>query len=68
MNAKPKDWSWNKLDGGDKYVEGNVTDFHQAKQRAYGVFAAGVITGGCNFTCGICVGLIGSGAALTDAA
>jgi V-type H+-transporting ATPase proteolipid subunit len=68
LNAKPKDWGWNKLPDDDKYIEANVKDFHEAKQRAYGVFAAGVITGGCNFTCGICVGLIGSGAALTDAA
>ena len=45
-----------------------MADFHDAKRKSYGVFAAGVITGFCNLTCGICVGIIGSSAALTDAA
>ena len=67
LNSKPGEWTWNKLDG-DKWSDANVADFHDAKRKSYGVFAAGVITGFCNLTCGICVGIIGSSAALTDAA
>ena len=67
MTSKPKEWAWNK-DNIKYTVDSNASNFHDAKRKAYGVFAAGVITGGCNLTCGICVGIIGSGAALTDAA
>ena len=48
--------------------DGDAADFHEAKRKAYAVFAAGFITGFTNLTCGICVGIIGSGAALVDAA
>ena len=53
---------------GDPWAESNEKDFHDAKKSAYGVFASGVTTGFCNLTCGMCVGIIGSSAALTDAA
>ena len=49
-------------------MEGNAKSFHDAKQKAYAIFAAGCITGFTNLTCGVCVGIIGSGAALVDAA
>ena len=68
LSAKPKDWAWYKFEGSDLWVDTNQTIFHQAKKSAYAIFAAGATTGFCNLTCGMCVGIIGSSAALTDAA
>ena len=55
-----------------KYGAVTVNDtkekFHMAKTQAYGIFFAGMVTGFTNLACGTCVGIIGSGAALTDAA
>ena len=41
--------------------------FHEAKRSGYQLFAAGTMVGLTNLTCGICVGIIGSNAAIVDA-
>jgi len=54
--------SLQKYDGDDQEIIG------KQYMAGYRVFGAGMITGVCNLFCGICVGLVGSSAALADAA
>ena len=66
MQSKPKSWKWN---------EGPPTDgslatqelFHDAKKKGFMIFAAGFMVGFTNLVCGLCVGVIGSSAAIIDA-
>lgn len=67
LYQKPNSWAWNQKDyGKDTEVSQMKKDFHESKIKAYMVFAAGLIVGLTNLACGLCVGVIGSGAALTD--
>ena len=61
MSNKPKGWTY-VTDASDK-----DSSFHDAKRKGYAVFWAGLIVGLTNLACGYGVGIIGSGAALTDA-
>ena len=45
----------------------DLVAFHTAKKEGYKIFASGAMVGFTNVTCGICVGIIGSNAAVVDA-
>ncbi|KAK9831286.1 hypothetical protein WJX74_010520 [Apatococcus lobatus] len=54
-----------------EYVDPNPDDGSwpvAAYTAGYAIYAAGIITGWANLACGICVGVVGSSAALSDAA
>ena len=59
---KPNTWDYNNA---DKTITSEI--FHDAKRKGYQIFAAGIMVGFSNLACGVCVGIIGSSAALTDA-
>ena len=63
MGTKPKAWEY-QVAGSQSF---DHDSFHLIKRKGYAIFAAGFTTGITNFACGLCVGIIGSGAALTDA-
>ena len=48
-------------------MENDPNRFHEAKKEGYKLFAAGLMVGLTNFVCGVCVGVIGSNAAIVDA-
>ena len=56
LQGKPKEWKPTDL-----------KKFHEEKKKGYAVFWSGAIVGFTNLLCGISVGVVGSGAALTDA-
>ena len=64
LSAKPKGWKYNS-DGMNSNVQ--RPEFHRGKREGYQLFAAGIMVGFTNLTCGICVGIIGSNAAIVDA-
>ena len=63
LSNKPKDWE----DVGPFSKSFDMESFHKQKRMGYAIFNAGLMTGFTNLACGLCVGIIGSSAALTDA-
>ena len=66
MANKPSEWKWNQ-DNATLEGDPRIAAFHVAKKNGYKVFTAGFLVGFTNLACGMCVGQIGAGAALTDA-
>ena len=66
LQNKPKEWQYDAV--GSANFQTNILKFHEYKRNGYAIFNAGLMCGLTNFICGYCVGVIGSGAALTDAA